>query len=51
MTEIWNWLTQVSNDFRDWIFANRNNPMFWTMIVVVVLILFAIVYRTLHKEG
>lgn len=37
--------------FRDFIFEHHNNPIFWIVIIGIVLAIFFLGYAALHKEN
>ena len=43
-------LEEWTEPLRDFVQANHNNPIFWTIIFVAGLAIFTFVYNALHKE-
>ena len=50
MMIVLDWLTEVANQFRRWVFRNGDNPLFWAGLFLLGLIIFGLVYNTLNKH-
>ena len=47
---IWDSINKASDNFKDWIIANGNNPFLWTGLFLLGLVIFGATYRALHKD-
>lgn len=50
MLKIMDSISDVSNNFKDWIIDNGNNPLLWFGILAFFLILFGIAFRGLKQK-
>lgn len=44
------WLENVSENFKDWIIENGNNPVLWVGLFFLGLFIFIITYKALNKN-
>lgn len=47
---MFDWLTEIANQFRRWILHNGHNPLFWAGLFLAGLVIFGLVYNTLNKH-
>lgn len=51
---LWNnintWFNDITKDFKDFIIANTRNPILWIAIIVIGLLIFEWVYKSLHRD-
>lgn len=49
-TEIGDFFVELGNDIKDFFLENSRNPFLWVGIIIVGLLVFEYVYRTLHRD-
>ena len=49
-TEIGDFVVELGNDIKDFFLEHTRNPFLWIAIIVVGLLIFEFVYRSLHKD-
>lgn len=47
---LWENLERASENFKGWIIENGNNPLLWTGLFLLGLVIFAFTYNALHKD-
>lgn len=43
-------LEKASENFKDWIIENGNNPFLWAGLFLLGLVIFGFTYNALHKD-
>ena len=47
---VWETIKEIPENFKDWIVENgQNNPVLWTSLFILGLVVFAVTYRALSK--
>lgn len=49
-TDIKLWFIEFFNDIKDFFVEHSRNPFLWIAIILIGLIIFEFVYRTLNKD-
>lgn len=47
---MWNKIVEISNEIKNWIINNSNNPFLWVGIILVCLIIFELVFQSLKNK-
>lgn len=47
---LWEAINKVAGNFRDFIIENGQNPILWTGLFLLGLVIFGITYRALNKN-
>ena len=50
MLNVWETISKIPENFKDWIIENGRNPILWTGLFLLGLVIFGITYRALHKD-
>lgn len=43
-------LTEIANNVKDFFLENSRNPFLWVIIIIIVLVIFEYVFKSLNKD-
>ncbi len=46
---LWETISKIPEEFKNWIVSNGRNPILWTGLFLIGLVVFGITYRALNK--
>lgn len=53
-TNLWNninnWFNDITKSFKDFFIENSRNPFLWVGIILIGLLIFEWVYKSLHRD-
>ncbi len=53
-TNLWNnintWFNDITSDIKEFFIENCRNPILWIAIIVIGLLIFEWVYKSLHRD-
>ena len=49
-TDFADWFYEVTEPVKDFFITNARNPFLWVAIIIVVLVIFEVVYKKLHRD-
>lgn len=44
-------INEIANNFKEWIIAHSTNPVLWVGLFFLGILVFAVTYRALNKQG
>lgn len=47
---IWDEVTKVADNFKEWIIKNSTNPVLWVALFFIGIFIFVTTYRALNKQ-
>ncbi len=45
-----NWFNDITGNIKDFFLENSHNPILWIAIIIIALLIFEWVYRSLHRD-
>jgi len=48
--DVLSWVSNIFNNIKDFFIENGKNPFLWVIIIIIGLLLFEIIYKSLKKD-